>query len=212
MLTISHSLNRRVLNWSLATAAAVGIIASLPSKTMALTGFTGSYAPSNWTFTNTNAGTNTGSVDTTNATSGTINLTGSDNGSENPDTTDWTTTISGSGNIYFGWNFSTSDTPSGDDSAGYLLNGNFNQLINNFGLNDTSSVSGSAPVTILVNSGDTFGFRVATGNIGGPGVFQVTDFDVTPVPFESSPTVLLTALPVLGLMRFYRQRQRRKIG
>ncbi|MFM6311098.1 MAG: hypothetical protein ACKPGB_23115, partial [Dolichospermum sp.] len=94
MLTISHSLNRRLLNWSLAASAAVGIVARLPSKTMAITitGFTGSYDPSNWTpqaNINTNAD---GSIDPTNPASGTIDLTGGDNGTSSSGNTDWTTT------------------------------------------------------------------------------------------------------------------------
>ncbi|MCE2698654.1 MAG: hypothetical protein LW859_14775, partial [Anabaena sp. 49633_E8] len=35
--------------------------------------------------------------------------------------------------------------------------------------------------------------------------------NATPVPFESSPVAPLTVLPILGLMGFYRQRQRRKM-
>ncbi len=105
MLTITHSINHRILQWSLATSAAFGIIASLPAKTMAITGFTGNYAtPGNWSFTynetnitGTTDPTSGASIDYTNAANGTIVLTGSNDESGNSGTTDWTIPITASG-------------------------------------------------------------------------------------------------------------------
>ncbi|MFM6089368.1 MAG: hypothetical protein ACKPCK_10470 [Dolichospermum sp.] len=215
MSTISHSLNRRLLNWSLAASAAVGIVACLPSKTMAITitGFTGSYAPSNWTpqaNINTNAN---GSIDLINSASGTIDLTGGDNGTSSSGNTDWTTTISQTSTIVFDWTFFTVDTPSGDDSAGYLLNGNFTELINNKGSNtipDGTGVPSTSPVTVFVNSGDIFGFRVATTtNAGGAATFQVNNFDAqpTPVPFESDASAIIVSAGTLFVVYQWRKKR-----
>jgi hypothetical protein len=205
MLNINYSLNRRILNWSLAISAAVGILASLPSKTMAITGFTGAYAPGNWTLTNTNAD---GAIDTTNAASGSIELTGGNNSTSLQGTTDWSITSSLTRTIRFDWIYNTSDTPD-NDISGYFINSTF------FKLSGIDGQTSGSPQIVNLNSGNIFGFRVRTiDNNGGAGILTISNFDVqaTPVPFESSPAVPFTALPVLGLMRFYRQRQKRKTG
>lgn len=203
MLTKTNFLNRQILHWSLATSATLTIIASLPAKTLALTGFTGAYNPSNWTLTNTNAD---GSVDTTNAASGSIDLIGGDNSSESSGTTDWTINItpSGAGSVSFNWSYFSLDT-AGNDTAGYLLNNTFYQLA------ATDGNFSTAPVTFFLNPGDTFGFRVTTvDNLGGSGVFTVQDFDVqavpVAVPFHSSPVVGLAIIGLNGLYQHWRKR------
>lgn len=193
--------HRRLLHWSLATSAALGIITSLPSKVMALTGFTGAYDPSNWTLTNPDGG-----IDATNAASGQIDLIGSDTGSTLPANTDWTISITPdrAGSLSFDWSYGTLD-PVPDDTAGYLRNGIFTPLAS---LDGETSI-GNSPVTFVLNPGDTFGFRVATlSNSGGPGVFTVSNFNVEPVPFEFSPAV---GLGILGLNVLYRQRRKQQI-
>jgi len=138
-----------VLSLGLATSITLGILSTLPNKAIAFS-FTGPFAPSNWTLTNTNAD---GSVDTTNAATGTIVLAGGNNGS------------------YF-----TLDTP-GFDSAGYLLNGTYTPLATQDG--DFSA----APVSLNVNIGDVFGFRAATDtNSDGPPVFTVFAVPTVPEP------------------------------
>jgi hypothetical protein len=197
MRLITHSL----FKLSLATAATVAVL-TIPSKAMAIT-FSGVYDISKWTLTNSNTD---GSVDTTNAPSS-IDLIGGNNNSGTQGTTDWTIpiTTARAGTVNFSWSYGTTDTD-GNDIAGYLYNGNFTQLAS------VDAQSSSAPVSFSLNDGDTFGFRVKTlTNNGGPGVLTVSSFDVQAVPFESSPAALLTALPSLGLMGFYLQRQRRKM-
>ena len=172
-----------ILTLGLATSAALGILSALPSPATAISiRFTGDFAPSNWTLTNNNAD---GSVDTTNAESGTIILTGGDNGSNLPGTTDWTIPINSAraGNINFNWSYSTLDTP-GFDSAGYLLNGIYTPLAIQDG--DFSS----SPVFVDVAINDIFGFRAETSsNSDGPPVFSVY---AVPVPWE------IDALPIIG--------------
>ncbi|BAZ33977.1 hypothetical protein NIES4074_64910 (plasmid) [Cylindrospermum sp. NIES-4074] len=202
MQTMTHlTTYRRILHWSLATSATFGIIASLPSKVMALTGFTGPYDPSNWSTPVINSNAN-GSVDTANAPSE-ITLTGGDNNSNLPGTTDWTIFIDSSraGNLSFDWSYFLLDTEA-QDTAGYLLNGAFTTLAIKNG------ESSSSPVTLLVNPGDTFGFRVATlDNGSGTGIFSVSNFNVQPVPFEFSPAVGLAILGLNGVYRLWRKQQ-----
>ena len=142
-----------VLSLGLATSITLGILSTLPNKAIAFS-FTGPFAPSNWTLTNTNAD---GSVDTTNASTGTIVLTGGNNGSNLPGTTDWTISIDASraGNILFNWSYFTLDTP-GFDSAGYLLNGVYTPLATQDG--DFSA----APVSPMLTLRDT-GAALKTG-------------------------------------------------
>ena len=173
---------RPILTLGLATSASLGIMSMFPSQATAIN-LTGAFAPSNWTLTNTEAD---GSVDT-DVSSGTIILTGGNNGSNLPGTTDWTISINSAraGNISFNWGYSTLDTP-GFDSAGYLLNGNYTPLAIKDGDFSTS------PVSVNVNINDIFGFRAATSsNSDGPPVLSVF-VDPPAVPWETD------ALPIVG--------------
>ena len=181
---INFASNHPILALGLATSAALGIMSMLPSQATAIN-LTGDFAPNNWTLANTEAD---GSVDT-DVSSGTITLTGGNNGSNLPGTTDWTISINSAraGNISFNWGYSTLDTP-GFDSAGYLLNGNYTPLAIQDGEFSTS------PVSVNVNINDIFGFRAATSsNSDGPPVFSVfVDRPPVAVPWETD------ALPVVG--------------
>ncbi len=183
---INSSKYRHILSFGLATSATLGIMSTLPSKATAANLFNGGYNASNWTLTNTNAN---GSVDTSNAANGSVILTGGDNGSNLSGITDWTIPInpSRSGNISFNWSYFTLDTP-GFDSAGYLLNGNYTPLAVKDGDHSTN------PVSLNVNNGDTFGFRVQTSsNSDGAGVLTV--YNPSPVP---EPLTILGSLTAAG--------------
>jgi len=175
---------RPILTLGLATSASLGIMSMFPSQATAIN-LTGAFAPNNWMLTNTEAD---GSVDT-DVSSGTIILTGGNNGSNLPGTTDWTISINSAraGNISFNWGYSTLDTP-GFDSAGYLLNGNYTPLAIKDGDFSTS------PVSVNVNINDNFGFRAATSsNSDGPPVLSVfVDRPPVAVPWETD------ALPIVG--------------
>ncbi len=205
MQTITRLISRNFVYCGLATSATFVIISSISSKAMALTSFTGDYAPNNWTLTKANPLTNQssislqkydgslvsldGDVDTANATaSGSIDLYGSNTNSGNPSNVDWTISITSPASISFDWSY-FSQALAGQTTAGYLLNGNFNTLATEDGQGSTSST------TILVSAGNTFGFRVATiDNTSGQGVLTVNNFDAQPVPFEFSPTLSLLVL------------------
>ena len=188
--------NYRLLTLGLATSATLGIMYTLPSQATAFS-FTGDFEPSKWTLTNINAD---GSVDTTEASSGTIILTGGDNGSNLPGTTDWTIPINSASEISFDWSYFTLDTP-GFDSAGFLLNGIYTPLAIQDGDFSTSAVS------INVITGDIFGFRAATSsNSDGPPVLRVYSIpDPSAVP---EPSTILGAVMGLGFGAFFKRKLR----
>jgi hypothetical protein len=162
---------------SLTLAAASGASAATVS------GFQDAYDPINWTFTNSNAD---GFVNTGGAPAS-ISLTGGDNGSGDPGTTDYTTTAAAAGTVTFDWNYSSSDDP-GWDGFGYLLNGSFSFLADSSGQNGTS--------TFNVLAGDSFGFRIFTDdNRLGPGSVTISNFSA-PVP---EPSTVLSLLVLGGL-------------
>jgi hypothetical protein len=171
---------------------------TLPSQATAFS-FAGDFEPSKWTLTNINAD---GSVDTTNAPLGII-LTGGDNGSNLPGTTDWTIPINSASEISFDWSYFTLDTP-GFDSAGFLLNGIYTPLAILDGDFSTSAVS------INVITGDIFGFRAATSsNSDGPPVFRVYSFrNSSSAAAVPEPSTILGAVMGLGFGVFFKRKLR----
>jgi len=187
----------RIASVVVATLGVTGITLGISSPALAISGFSGVYDRFNFTLTNTDAD---GSVVTTNADAptGTIVLTGGDDGSFAPGTTDWlisTIGAGGTGTITFEWSFTGELAPYLDsvlgDRAGYLLDGAFTELA----LID-GEVS-AAPVSFAVTEGQSFGFRVQTANNdGGAGIFTVNNFNfvATPVPFETDASLGLLVL------------------
>ena len=149
--------------------------------------FVDGYAPVDFTLINVNAdGTaawGDGGVS--------LSLTGGNNGSDAPGTTDVTIAALGSGTVYFTYAYASPDTPT-YDYAGYLLAGSFVPLA------DTDGNSGA--VTFQIDSGQTFGFRVGTAdNTGEPGIFTVTNFSA-PVPEPGTfPLMILAACAGIGV-------------
>jgi hypothetical protein len=151
--------------------------------------FIGTYALANFNLQNQNAD---GDVMTPDA-GLSIVLTGGNNGSGLPGTTDLFITAAASGLVQFDYQYFSMDFPP-FDSAGFLLNGAFTELAG------TSGDSGSASFSVL--AGQTFGFRIATlDNEGEPGILTVSDF-AAPLGDGSAPVpepggwplgVLLTA-------------------
>jgi len=185
---------RPIITLGLATSAALGIMYTLPSQATAFS-FAGDFEPSKWTLTNINAD---GSVDTTNAPLGII-LTGGDNGSNLPGTTDWTISINSASEISFDWSYFTLDTP-GFDSAGFLLNGIYTPLAIQDGDFSTSAVS------INVITGDIFGFRAATSsNSDGTPVFRVYAYPPADVAVPE-PSTILGSIIGLGFVAFFNRK------
>ena len=205
-------------SFSLATLS--GIILTLGSMpAMAVSGFTGVYAPSNFIFDSnpSGAGNATNDLDATNAASGKVILFGPDvhnNGlSSQSAYSEWTIPIDASraGTVSFGWEYYNQfDTTIGNDSGGYVLNGTFASIVSNSGNSNTTS--SAAPVIVNLSEGDTFGFRVSSlNNLDGEGTFTVTNFDFTPVPEPLTilgTGVVLGALPILK--KEYAKRKKKK--
>jgi flagellin len=143
-------------------------------------GFSGSYAPGNWTETkvnNTDGSTNTAGAPTS------IILTGPDDGGTNGEE-NFTITAQAGGTVSFNWTFSSADPGGGDyDTAGYLINGVYTKIVN-----IDSQGSGSSSFT--VSAGDTFGFSArASDNTLGPGTFTISNLVA---PGATTSTNILT--------------------
>lgn len=197
---MQSQIKQKFLTLTLATIAGLGI-----SNQAYAIGFTGAYDPINFVLTNDPAGN--GTVDTMNAALGTITLIGSNDGtlqsqSTNTDFTIFIDPLSvpiRAGTISFDWEYFSLDTP-GDDRAGYVLNGNFTVLA-------TEDMQAStAPVTLALQTGDTFAWRVATDeNIGEAGEFTIKNFNFVPVPFEFSPVLGLLTLGGWAVIKKFRK-------
>ena len=172
------------------TTVSLTLAAASSASAATVFGFQTPYAPSNWTFTNSNAN---GLVNTGGAPAS-ISLTGGDNGSNSSGTTNYTTTAAGT--VTFDWNYSTNDGPL-LDRFGYLLNGSFTQVTNNGGDVDQNGTS-----TFNVLAGDSFGFRIfTTDNTGGRASVTISNFSA-PAPVPASvpePSTVLSLLVLGGL-------------
>ena len=167
-------------------------------------GFTGYYAPINWTLTNVNGAQ--GSVDTSSAPVSIV-ISGSDSGPEELVYTDYTIAAAATGEIRFSWLFEDFDTdsPPSYESFGYLNDGTYTQLSDGI-----STGGGSATVNVIQNN--SFGFRVLSfDNRRGAGVATISNFSaVIPGPAEQVPAPLpLLALPAVFL---WTRRLRRRVA
>ena len=162
-------------------------------------GFTGAYAPSNWTLSNDNTN---GYVDTSNAPSS-ISIIGGDLGGLGSGQTTYTTTALIGGLLSFNWSYGTADEDGPSyDPFGFVLNGAFTQLTDNLGPKGQSG----AFSTILAQ-GDIFGFGINTvDNVVGPGNATISDF-AAPVP---EPVSTLGMLIGTGAMLKRKQQQKAK--
>jgi hypothetical protein len=99
----------------------------------------------------------------------TVEMIGGNDGSGLPGTTTALVTAPAAGTVQFDYTYNSLDVPDAD-TAGYVLNGSFNQFATTDGQTGT--------ITFSVNSGDSFGFEVWTmDNLGEPGILQVTNFN-----------------------------------
>ena len=186
---------------------------------LAVSGFTGVFAPSNFTFSSdpsspTPAGTEANNLDTSSAEMGTLILYGPEtfvndgdggnignglgtNTSGSPYYVQWSISINSSraGTVSFDWSFSSFQNQIGDDSASYFINSTFTTLATGNG----SVQSSSSPVLLTLTEGDTFGFRASTlTNTGGEGIFTITNFNATPVPLETDAIPVIISAGFMG--------------
>ena len=169
---------------------AVGLTLAVASSASAATvfGFQDEYAPSNWTFTNSNAD---GSVNTSQAPTS-ISLTGGDDGSSAPGNTDYTTTAAAAGEVMFDWDYSTFDGPFWDPF--FVLNGTPIQLTD-----DSGSQIQSGTFMFDVLAGDIFGFRIRTiDNTSGRATVTISNFEA-PAPAVPEPSNILGLITISAL-------------
>ena len=170
------------------------------SQAASVNGFNDAFAPGNWTL---SPATATFSADNSNLSLTTLGDV------VDGDRVDYTILITTTGTISFDWLFTTQD-PLGAffERAGFLINGNFNELTDpNGGAPQNSSRS------LGVFAGDTFGFSVwSLDEFDGPSTtrfsnFKFTDgFDRINVPEPA--TYALVALMLAGLAFSRRQQGR----
>lgn len=198
--------SRSFLLATVATAAVVGF----HSPALAL-GFAGIFAPGNFTLNNSDAD---GSVDTTNAASGTVVLTGGNDESLASGTTNWIAgPITQGGTVSFAWSFAGETAPytpgTAGDRGGYIINNTPTYL--GFQNGDNYYVS-----SLSLTAGQTFAFVVETANnTGGAGVLTITNFNFTPEQIPEPSTILgtgvvLVALPILKKKHGKRSKKQNK--
>jgi len=141
-------------------------------------GFSGPYAPTNWTTVNVNSN---GNVNTGGAPNS-IFITGTDGNGGGAGSITYQIASVYTGAISFDWLFDgevvSGGSGPGFDPFSFVINGVPTQLTNNGG---TEVQSGSA--SFLVNAGDVIGFRInSTDNIVGPGTVLISNFVATPEP------------------------------
>jgi hypothetical protein len=187
---------------SMATVGAAVVALGAVDSAQAF-GFTGAYAPSNWTLSNNNTN---GYVGTSNDLSS-ITIIGGDAGGGEPGQTTYTTTALIGGLLSFNWSYVTADVNPFYDPFGFVLNGAFTQLTNNSGPNGQS---GAFSTTLA--QGDIFGFGInTTDNVLGRGYATISNFAApdfaAPVP---EPVSSLGMLIGAGAMLMRKQQQKAK--
>lgn len=164
--------------------------------------FISPYALNNFTLTNMNADGTAVTPDGGLS----IVLTGGNNGSGEPGTTNLTTTAQGSGLVQFNYSYSSLDLPK-QDFAGYLLGNSFTQIA------DTNGQSGM--ISFSVTHGQTFGFGVDTvDNQFEPGILTVSNFNApggsTAIPEPGAGQMMF--LGVAATVAAHRKLSRRTSG
>ena len=143
-------------------------VISADKMNVELMGFSGFFAPSNWTF------SSEGDGDYEFDGSDSVTITGNDDGTGGD--SDLTIQVELGGTWSFDWDFESTDSGQWD-SGGYLLNGNYTELA----FNEDAPASGS--VTVEVEPGDEIGFRVwSDDGTFGPGVLTISNFNYDEIP------------------------------
>jgi hypothetical protein len=184
---------------SMATVGAAVVALGAVDSAQAF-GFTGAYAPSNWTLSNNNTN---GYVDISNAPSS-ISIIGGDDERKlgSAGQTTYTSTALIGGLLSFNWSYVTADAIPFFDPFGFVLNGAFTQLTNN---SEPNGQSGAFSTTLA--QGDIFGFGINTiDNVFGRGNATISDF-AAPVP---EPVSTLGMLIGAGAMLMRKQQQKAK--
>ncbi|MBL7773730.1 MAG: hypothetical protein JNM95_12775, partial [Chitinophagaceae bacterium] len=135
-------------------------------------GFQNAYDPSNWTLTQSNSN---GSVNTTQV-PGSLTFVSS-NGLFGAGSTNYSITVSCTGNITFNWNYSTVDG-SFWDYPRYSINGGAPQLFSGYSTSGGTTQSGT--VSIPVNAGDVFNLEMYSVDNGSGSATAVLSNFIAP--------------------------------
>jgi hypothetical protein len=180
-------------NWVSSSLLSVTLLGSLTLRATEAKafGFTDAYAPNNWTTEQTATGTVT--QDTSSLT---ILFT---SGNQN-DYIDQRITINEAGQLSFNWNFVSLETAN-IHSVGYFLNNVYTTLAYSSGeLSDFEPVPQSGTGTVNVAAGDSLAFRIqAELESSSAGEYAITNFNATPVPFETDTLPLIGSTVLFGL-------------
>ena len=176
---------------------------TLPATAIVM-GFQAEYDPTNWTLDRNGGG---GFIRTTEPIS--IFLDGSNTGTGNSIDTDFTITAPNSGTVSFNWDYNTDDGSPRFDPFIRLLNGSETQLTNDGGPDRQSGTD-----SFLVNTGDSFGFRInTTDDLFGEASTLISNFEAPatsstqPVPFEVEGAMGFVALGGFLGYRYLRKRK-----
>ena len=179
--------------------AIISCILALMPISRAHAAFEGYYSPNNWKLTNTDGGNGAGTNGTVMTPDGgnSIVVTGGNSGSgQFGGTTDVLIQAPIAGTIQFHFVYFSRDESANAvsglgcgagamspcDHAGYLLYGQYTPLAD-----DANQLSGN--ISVAVNSGDSFGFRVVTDdNQGEPGILTISGFS-GPAPAPTAVNV-----------------------
>ena len=133
---------------------------------------------------------------------GSLVLTGGNNGSGTPGTTNFLVAAAGTGLVTFNFSYSSLDAVLAE-VVGYMVGSSFNLLADRDGT--------SGPVSFAVTAGQTFGFRIATeDNTGEPGILTVSNFSAPTGSAVPEPSTLGLMAAGLATAAFWRPRLRTK--
>ena len=135
--------------------ATIGVIFASSQSLADTVGFSGDFAPANWTFSKSPGGN--GSVDTTSAPTS-IKLTGSDSGSSSSKLTNYRIAAPSNGTVSFSWSYVSRDFSGvGYDNPNFYNNGTLS-IVSGFNILGATTQNGVA--SYVVTSGNIFGFTM----------------------------------------------------
>ena len=173
------------------------VVSGAQATHAAVVGFTGDFAPGNWT---TTLDGGDGYVNTSNAPTSVV-IASADNGDNLLRNTDFSIAMPFNGSISFDWSYTTSDVGAFFDPFLVGIDGVYTQLTNNsFG---PQSLSGSYSVSVL--AGQVFTLRAnSVDSVVGRSETTVSNFMAVPEP----TSMAIFGLGTLGMA--YRSRRKSK--
>ncbi|WP_394788846.1 PEP-CTERM sorting domain-containing protein [Rhodoferax sp.] len=157
--------------------------------------FTQSYAPANWTLSNTNGGNGSVLANSSTLTLNSSNFSDFNSAPLDPTTLSYSLLFNQASLLTFNWNYSTADDGgSSGDSFGYILDGVLHQLSLDGLFSDQSGT-----VSLLLAAGSTFGFETTSlDSIFGGASTTVSNFNVNNVPEPGSLALVFAGLLAVG--------------